>query len=83
MVSGISAERKATLVDIIAEEQAIEARLSAQLSETMQRFEHYSKHLVDYTLRWVAFLLLLVLIGYFAAGLLIRYIAARFAISSQ
>jgi hypothetical protein len=83
LVSGIAGQRQAALEEIIAEERAIEARLSAQFVEMVQRFEHQSKHLVDYTLRWLAFLLLLVLIGYIAAGLLVRYVSARFPVSGR
>ena len=72
-ISEISAERKATLEALLDEERRIEDRLIAHMIETMERAERQGKQLVDHTVRGLAILIGIALVGYVIARLIILY----------
>lgn len=72
-MSEFSAERKATLDVLLAEEQRIEERLMSQLIETMERAERQGKELVDHTLKGIAILIVIGLVGFLVVRLIILF----------
>ena len=82
-ISEISAERKATLEALLAEERRIEDRLIAQMIETMERAERQGKQLVDHTVRGLAILIVIGLVGYVIARLIVLYASSKLKPSTK
>ena len=76
-ISEVSAERKATLDALLAEERRIEERLISQMIEAMERAERQGKEMVDHTVQRLAILIVLGLIGYMIVRLIILYASNR------
>ena len=72
-MSEFSAERKATLDVLLAEERRIEERLMSQLIETMERAERQGRELVDHTVKRIAILILIGLVGFLVVRLIILF----------
>jgi hypothetical protein len=77
VMSEFSAERKATLEVLLTEERRIEERLMTQLIETMERAERQGKELVDHTLRGIAILIVIALVGFLVVRLIILYASSK------
>jgi uncharacterized tellurite resistance protein B-like protein len=73
----VSAERKAAMDELLAEERLIEERLISQMIEAMERAERQGKELVDHTVQRLAILMVLGLIGYMIVRLIILYASNR------
>jgi hypothetical protein len=72
-MSEFSAERKATLDVLLAEERRLEERVTSLMIETMERAERQGKELVDHTLKGIAILIVIGLVGYMIVRLIILF----------
>ena len=77
VMSEFSAERKATLDVLLTEERRIEERLTSLIIETMERAERQGKELVDHTLKGIAILIVIGLLGYLVVRLIILYASSK------
>ena len=77
VMSEVSAERKATMDVLLAEERRIEERLISQMIEVMERAERQGERLVDHTVRGLAILIGLGLVGYIVARLIVLYASSK------
>ncbi|MDJ0875828.1 MAG: hypothetical protein QNJ02_11205 [Desulfobacterales bacterium] len=73
----VTAVRKATMADFLAEFQRIEQRLIPEIAKAMDRAESEGEELVDYTMRRAIILIFIGLIGYVTATLFIRYVSNK------
>ena len=76
-MSEFSAERKATLETLLVEERRLEERLTSLIIETMERAERQGKELVDHTLKGIAILIVIGLVGFLVVRLIILYASSK------
>jgi alkanesulfonate monooxygenase SsuD/methylene tetrahydromethanopterin reductase-like flavin-dependent oxidoreductase (luciferase family) len=77
LIDGVSAQRRALLREILAEERLIENRLRDQVSVIV---DQQGRQLIDYAMRQLAILVVVGLIGYVVAILIFRFASNKFDI---
>ena len=77
LMGEVTAIRKATMADFLAEFQRIEQRLISEITNVMDRAESEGEELVDHTMRQAIVLIGIWLAGYIIARLIIQFFSNK------